>query len=335
MALAGGAGENAVGSLERVSAAAQGELAGEFRRVLAQTRAGTPLTAALEELSDRIRLAPLTRFVDGVSVAVERGTPLADVMRAQAQDVRDAAKRELMETAGKKEIAMMVPNKMYLGLRRRQCAELSADTMRQELGVGMLVLTARRSRVRLDTIGGPNSRDSGLCSVNSRSSTWSCLGPSWFDRGANAYRGSRTRPLMGRNRQNNRPPVDMSIKVEDQEYRPPDVSSCDVVEYPFDLGDGHSLFVTQRIYRKKIVDFAIMQLFTEGDKQHEIARIDCCHGVVHRHVFDRQGNDLVDRQILRKIEVSQNPWDTVDSEFGICNDRMSTEYMENYRRWSR
>lgn len=109
MALAVGAGENAVGSLERVSAAAQGELAGEFRRVLAQTRAGTPLTVALEELSDRIRLAPLTRFVDGVSVAVERGTPLADVMRAQAQDVRDAAKRELMETAGKKEIAMMVP----------------------------------------------------------------------------------------------------------------------------------------------------------------------------------------------------------------------------------
>ncbi|MCQ1999239.1 type II secretion system F family protein [Arthrobacter zhaoxinii] len=109
MALAVGAGESAGGALERVCAAAQGELADEFERVLAQTRSGQPLTAALQDFSDRIRLAPLTRFVDGVTVAVDRGTPLADVMRAQAQDVRDTAKRDLMETAGKKEIAMMVP----------------------------------------------------------------------------------------------------------------------------------------------------------------------------------------------------------------------------------
>ena len=44
-----------------------------------------------------------------MAVAIERGTPLADVLRAQAQDARDNAKRELMETAGKKEIAMLAP----------------------------------------------------------------------------------------------------------------------------------------------------------------------------------------------------------------------------------
>jgi tight adherence protein C len=67
------------------------------------------LIQALQEFSARTDLAPLVRFVDGIVVAVERGTPLADVLRAQAQDVRDTAKRDLMETAGKKEIAMMVP----------------------------------------------------------------------------------------------------------------------------------------------------------------------------------------------------------------------------------
>jgi len=51
----------------------------------------------------------LVRFVDGMVVAVERGTPLAEVLRAQASDVRDSAKRELMESAGRKEIGMMVP----------------------------------------------------------------------------------------------------------------------------------------------------------------------------------------------------------------------------------
>jgi tight adherence protein C len=109
MALAVGAGESATGALDRVSRSAKGELAKEFSRILAETRAGKPLVQALQEFSARTDLAPLVRFVDGIIVAVERGTPLADVLRAQAQDVRDTAKRDLMESAGKKEIAMMVP----------------------------------------------------------------------------------------------------------------------------------------------------------------------------------------------------------------------------------
>ncbi len=109
MALAVSAGESATGALDRVCRSARGELSKEFTRVLAETRAGTPLVEALQEFSSRTDLGPLIRFVDGMIVAVERGTPLADVLRAQAQDVRDTAKRELMESAGKKEIGMMVP----------------------------------------------------------------------------------------------------------------------------------------------------------------------------------------------------------------------------------
>lgn len=109
MALAVSAGESAAGALDRVCRSASGELSKEFTRVLAETRAGRPLAEALQEFSSRTELGALVRFVDGMVVAVERGTPLADVLRAQAQDVRDTAKRDLMESAGKKEIAMMVP----------------------------------------------------------------------------------------------------------------------------------------------------------------------------------------------------------------------------------
>ncbi|RKQ36696.1 type II secretion system F family protein [Kocuria tytonis] len=109
MALAVGAGESAVGALERVCRVAEGELAGEFRAVLAQTRAGSGLATALQDFSARTDVVALGRFVDGIVVAIERGTPLADVLRAQAQDVRDHDKRVLMEVAGKKEIAMLVP----------------------------------------------------------------------------------------------------------------------------------------------------------------------------------------------------------------------------------
>jgi len=44
-----------------------------------------------------------------VAIAIERGTPLAEVLRAQAVDVREAGKRQLLESAGRKEIAVMVP----------------------------------------------------------------------------------------------------------------------------------------------------------------------------------------------------------------------------------
>jgi tight adherence protein C len=42
-------------------------------------------------------------------VAVERGTPLAEVLRAQAQDVRGEGRRALMEAGGRKEILQMLP----------------------------------------------------------------------------------------------------------------------------------------------------------------------------------------------------------------------------------
>lgn len=109
LALAVGAGEGAVGALERVCRLSKGELATELGRCLADARAGANLPAALQGLADRTGLASLTRFVDGIVIAVERGTPLAEVLRAQAQDVREQGRRDLMEQGGRKEIAMMVP----------------------------------------------------------------------------------------------------------------------------------------------------------------------------------------------------------------------------------
>jgi tight adherence protein C len=109
LALAVGAGEGAVGALERVCRLAHGELSGELARCLADARAGANLPTALQGLADRTGLASLARFVDGMVIAVERGTPLAEVLRAQAQDARESGRRAVMETGGRKEIAMMFP----------------------------------------------------------------------------------------------------------------------------------------------------------------------------------------------------------------------------------
>lgn len=109
LALAVSAGEGATGALERVCRLSHGELSNELRRCLADARAGANLPTALEGLARRTGLLSLSRFVDGIVVAVERGTPLAEVLRAQAQDVREEGRRALMEEGARKEIQMMVP----------------------------------------------------------------------------------------------------------------------------------------------------------------------------------------------------------------------------------
>jgi tight adherence protein C len=109
LALAVTAGEGPVGALERITRISAGELSRELTRALADARAGASLVQALEGIARRTSLGPLARFVDGVAIAIERGTPLADVLRAQAVDVREAGKRQLLESAGRREIAMMVP----------------------------------------------------------------------------------------------------------------------------------------------------------------------------------------------------------------------------------
>jgi tight adherence protein C len=109
LALAVGAGEGPVSALDRVVTRSQGELSGELAVVLADIRTGTPVTAALDALARRSGLPVVSRFAEGMAVAIERGTPLAGVLHAQAADVREAGRRALIESGARKEIAMMVP----------------------------------------------------------------------------------------------------------------------------------------------------------------------------------------------------------------------------------
>lgn len=109
LALSVAAGEGAVSALERVTKLSAGELSRELGRALADARAGASLVSALEGMAGRTSLPALARFVDGMAIAVERGTPLAEVLRAQAVDVREQGRRSLLEAGGRKEIAMLVP----------------------------------------------------------------------------------------------------------------------------------------------------------------------------------------------------------------------------------
>ena len=103
------AGEGMLDALRRVARAGSGELPTEFARVVAAVGTGVPLATALAELRDGLEHPALTRAIDQVLGALERGAPLAAVLRAQAGDARAEAKRTIIELAGRKEIAMLLP----------------------------------------------------------------------------------------------------------------------------------------------------------------------------------------------------------------------------------
>ena len=109
LALAVGAGQGPVAAIERVVALGRGDLIEELGATLTDIRSGTVLSTALDRMERRVGSVHVTRLCEAIVVALERGTPLADVLRSQATDVREAARQDLMEEGGRREIAQMVP----------------------------------------------------------------------------------------------------------------------------------------------------------------------------------------------------------------------------------
>lgn len=109
LALSVAAGESPVSALERAGRVSDGPLSHEFARVLGDIRSGTPVSSAFDLLASRTGVTIVARFAESMAVAIERGTPLIELLHAQAADVREASRRELIESGGRREITMMIP----------------------------------------------------------------------------------------------------------------------------------------------------------------------------------------------------------------------------------
>lgn len=103
------AGEAVPQALGRVGELLGGVVGGELRWVVAAVRSGTPVLDALQELPSRVPDPSAARLVDALCTGIERGAPLAETLRAQADDLRQATRRDLLESGGRREILMLVP----------------------------------------------------------------------------------------------------------------------------------------------------------------------------------------------------------------------------------
>lgn len=109
LALCLAAGEGLLDALRRVGSVGAGDLTSELRRVTLAVGTGSALAESLARIAGDLQVAPLTRCVDHLVAAIDRGAPLAQVLQAQAVDAREDAKRGLIEQAGRKEIYMLIP----------------------------------------------------------------------------------------------------------------------------------------------------------------------------------------------------------------------------------
>jgi tight adherence protein C len=109
LAFALAAGQAILPALKKISQMCSGDLAEELSQVVTSVSTGVPLSDALDAAQLRVGSEALSRAIRSLTVALERGTPLAVVLRAQATDARHLAQRRLIELASKKETAMMLP----------------------------------------------------------------------------------------------------------------------------------------------------------------------------------------------------------------------------------
>ena len=103
------AGEPIVAAIGRVGRVCDGLIAHLFRQISEQLSVGKSISQCLTEVTQSTSSNSFARAIRAIQTAIERGTPLASVLRAQAQDARASSAASHMEEAGKREAAMMIP----------------------------------------------------------------------------------------------------------------------------------------------------------------------------------------------------------------------------------
>jgi tight adherence protein C len=109
LALLISAGSSPSAAVGRVGQSIGGPLGAQFQAAAQRTAAGEGFSASMRMVAAEVELPVIERFVHGLLAAIERGSPLAEIVREQAIDAAAESHRQLMTAAGKRDIAMLVP----------------------------------------------------------------------------------------------------------------------------------------------------------------------------------------------------------------------------------
>ena len=96
-------------ALQKIGENSNGEISRVIRPIIEEMRNGLNFSGALDALTQATGLISVRRFADSLVIAVQRGTPLADVVGRQIAEIRNSQRLKNLERAGKAEIALMIP----------------------------------------------------------------------------------------------------------------------------------------------------------------------------------------------------------------------------------
>jgi len=102
-------GQSLHSAIERVAKRASGIVASELRVFLRNVEMGQSLSHELDALCERLPTPSVREFVSKISIAIARGTPLAESLASLSSSLRERRSLELLARAGANETKMLIP----------------------------------------------------------------------------------------------------------------------------------------------------------------------------------------------------------------------------------
>jgi len=127
-------GLNPRSSLEKIVNFVSSDFSQALEKALKENSFGKPLLEALEEMTNEKSSKPLKPLIKQIFLALDRGTPLAEVTRSFATDQRLKLRNLITKKAAKKEIAMLMPIVFVVLPSVLAVAMYPALTVLQQLG---------------------------------------------------------------------------------------------------------------------------------------------------------------------------------------------------------
>jgi len=101
-------------ALEQVSAAMEGELAGEIRKTLADIATGDSRAVALNKLAARCGIPDLSSLIRKIRQAIRYGSPIEPVVTHHAEKILERQKNDTQKAAGELTIKLLFPIVIFI-----------------------------------------------------------------------------------------------------------------------------------------------------------------------------------------------------------------------------
>ena len=124
--------------------------------------------------------------------------------------------------------------------------------------------------------------------------------------------------------------------AEGEYYPPPDHDCEELPGFPIVISGTERIAGRALEHRGKVVDFSISLQIRDasGAVWVEVARIDCRHGTVHKHQFNRSGREAKVTKIRDIPSGSdEEAWDVVDSGYDSATELFTTQAESHVRAW--